>query len=156
MKLSYVQIFILRVAIAGLFLSLGINKYHEGWLTSPEQLAGSLNSFRQHASGAQLTYLDHVAIPYISIWSKLMTMGEFAVGVSMLLGLLVRLSSAVAIFMVINFHAATGNLFSLNFFGSPWAALLIAGLLAMFLSRAGRWIGIDTLLAKANAKGVLW
>src|SRR5437867_208717 len=132
MNISNIQLLILRLAIAGLFLSLGLGKYHEGWLQNPEQLASSLNNFHQHAGGAQLIYLDRVAIPYVNIWSKLMTIGEFAVGVSMLLGLMVRLSAACAIFMVINFHAATGNLFSLNYFGSPWAALLIAGLLAMF------------------------
>jgi uncharacterized membrane protein YphA (DoxX/SURF4 family) len=156
MKLSSIQLLILRAAIAGLFLSLGLEKYHEGWLQNPEHLAASLNNFHQHAGGAQLVYLERIAIPYANIWSKVMTIGEFAVGVSMLLGLLVRLSAASAIFMVMNFHAATGNLFSLNFFGSPWAALLIVSLLAMFLSRAGRWVGVDTLLAKSNAKGILW
>src|ERR1043165_1228550 len=121
MKLSNIQILILRLALAGLFLSLGLEKYHEGWLQNPEHLAGSLNNYKQHASGAQLFYIEHVAIPYSGLWSKLITVGELAVGVSMLLGLLVRLSAAAAILMVINLHAATGNLFTLNFFGSPWA-----------------------------------
>jgi H+/gluconate symporter-like permease len=58
--------------------------------------------------------------------------------------------------MVLNFHAANGNLFSLNFFGSPWAALLVAGLLVLFLARAGRWAGIDALLATWNAKSMFW
>src|SRR5437763_5234849 len=155
MKLSNIQIVILRLALGGLFLSLGLGKYHEGWLQTSEHLVTSLDNFKQHATGAQLFYIEHVAMPYAGAWSKLMTIGEFAVGVSMLLGLLVRCSAAAAIFMVINFHAATGNLYTLNFFGSPWAALLLACLLAMFLSCAGRWAGIDALLAKMNARGVL-
>ena len=156
MKLSNVQILILRLAIAGLFLSIGTDKYQEGWLTNSEHLAESLNNYHQRASGVQLIYLEHVAIPYVGLWSKLMAIGEFAVGVSLLLGLLVRFSSAVAIFMVLNFHAANGNLFTLNFFSSPWAAVLIACFLALFLASAGRWVGIDALLAKSNAKGILW
>ena len=156
MKLSNVQILILRLAIAGLFLSAGLDKYHEGWLTNSEHLLQSLNGFHQHATGFQLTYLERVAIPYAGLWSKLMTIGELALAVSLLLGLLVRCSSAVAVFMVINFHTANGNLFSLNFFSSPWAALLITGLVVMVLASAGRWAGIDAVLAKSNPKGILW
>ena len=156
MKLVNIQFLILRLALAGLFLSLGLEKYHEGWLQNSEHLVTTLNNFKQHAGGAQLFYLEHIALPYAGAWAKLIMIGEFAVGVSMLLGLLVRFSAAAAILMVINLHAATGNLYTLNFFGSPWAALLIASLLAMFLSSAGRWAGIDTLLAKLNPRGVLW
>src|SRR5258706_11731461 len=94
MTLSSIQFLILRLALAGLFLSLGLEKYHEGWLQNSEHLTGSLSNYKQHASGAQLFYIEHVALPYAGIWSKLMTVGEFAVGVSMLLGLLVRLSAA--------------------------------------------------------------
>jgi len=155
-KLSRVQIFILRLAIGGLFLSIGLQKYHEGWLSNPEPLKQSLSNFHQRAAGPQLTYLDAVAIPYAGLWSKLMTIGETAVGLSLLLGLLTRLSSLAGILMVLNFHAATGNLFSLNFFSSPWAGLPVAGLLVVLLARGGRWGGIDALLASSSPKGLLW
>ena len=156
MKLSTIQILLLRLALGGLFLHLGMGKINEGWLVNPQHLQESLNSLHQKAAGPQLMYLDNVAIPYAGIWSKLIATGETAVGISLLIGFLVRFSSAVALFMVINFHTATGNLFSLNFFGSPYAALLVAALLVAFLSRAGRWAGIDALLTKVNPKGMLW
>lgn len=156
MKLSNMQMLILRLAIAGLFLSIGIDKYREGWLTTSEHLAGSLNNYHQNAGNAQLTYLDQVALPYVGLWSKLIMVGELLLGASLLLGMLVRCSTALGIFMVLNFHAANGNLFTLNFFGSPWAALLIAGLLVLFLSRAGRWAGVDVLLATWNNKSFFW
>ena len=156
MRLSGVQIFILRVAIGALFLSLGYGKIHDGWLNSPEELNQSLNNFHQHASGPQLAYLDKVAIPYTGVWTRVMALGEAALGVSLLIGLMSRLSSLLGIFMVLNFHAATGNLFSLNFFGSPWAALLISGLLVVFLARGGRWGGLDALLAGSSSKSLMW
>ncbi|HEY6193011.1 MAG TPA: DoxX family membrane protein [Bacteroidota bacterium] len=156
MKLHTIQIFILRLAIGGLFLNLGLGKVHDGWLNNPEPLTSSLNNYHQRATGPQLYYLEHVAMPYERIWSTLMAVGETAVGVSLILGLLARLSSLIAIFMVLNFHAATGNLFSLNFFGSPWACLLLAGLLVVFLARGGRWGGVDAMLAASNPKGLLW
>ena len=156
MKISNIHILILRLAIAGLFLSIGLNKYREGWLTTSEHLVGSLSEYEQHAGGAQLTYLQQVAIPYAGIWSKCIVAGECLLGASLLLGFLVRSTAAFGLFMVLNFHAATGNLFSLNFFGSPWAAPLVAALLVLMLTRAGRWAGIDALLAKSNSKGILW
>ncbi|MBI1806148.1 MAG: DoxX family membrane protein [Ignavibacteria bacterium] len=156
MKFSNIQILLLRLAIGGLFLNAGLGKYNEGWLTNPAPLVKSLDEFHQHATGFHRHYLDYVALPYAGAWAKLMTVGELAVGVSLLLGLLVRLSSAMGIFMVLNFLAANGSLYSLNFFGSPWAALLLSGLLTLFLSRAGRWVGVDVLLAKSNSKGTLW
>ncbi len=156
MKVANIQILIIRLALAGLFLSLGWEKMHEGWLTSPQSLNEALATDRTHASGFQLQYLDVVAIPYAAVWSKLMVIGETALGISLLLGLLVRLSSLMAIIMVLNFYAANGSLYSLRFFGSPWSALLTGCLLVIFFARAGRWAGLDALLAKSNSKGILW
>ncbi len=156
MKTSAVQIFILRLAIGALFLSLGIGKIRSGWLNGPEDLNQSLNNFRQHATGLQMEYLDRVAIPYSGVWTRIMAIAETSLGVSLLIGLLTRLSTLLGIFMVLNFHAATGNLFSLNFFGSPWAALLIASLLVVFLAQGGRWGGLDALFAGSSSKSILW
>lgn len=156
MKLSNIQILIVRLALAGLFLHLGISKIDDGWLQSPEKLLDSLNNIHQKASGMHLWYLDSIAIPYASLWSKLMAIGESALGLSLLFGLLARLSSSIAIFMLLNFHAANGMLYSLNFFGSAWAGLLIASFVVIVLARGGRWLGTDALLAKAYPSGILW
>ena len=156
MKLSNVQILILRLVLAALFLHLGISKIYEGWLQSPEKLLGSLNNFHQKATGMQLAYLDNVAIPHADLWAKLMAIGETTIGVSLLLGLLVPLSSAMGILMVFNFHAANGTLYSLNFFGSSWAALIIASFFILFLAKAGRWNGIDQILGKKKERSFLW
>jgi uncharacterized membrane protein YphA (DoxX/SURF4 family) len=156
MKLQNIQILMLRLALAGLFLHLGIGKIHEGWLQSSAPLMESLHNYQQHATGFHLTYVTNIAIPYAGIWSKMMAIGETAVGISLLLGFFVRVSSAIGIIMVLNFHAATGNLYSLDFFGTPWAALIIAGFLATLLAGAGRWLGIDYMLAKTKSKSLLW
>ncbi len=156
MKPSNIQILVLRLALAGLFLHLGMDKVHEGWLTNPQQLTTSLSIFQQRATGYHLEYLNRVAIPYEALWSRLIAVGECAAGISLLIGLLVRFSSAIGIFMVLNFHAATGTLFSLSFFGTPSAALLVAGLLVTLLSCAGRWVGLDVLMAKSHPRSLLW
>ncbi|HUL44175.1 MAG TPA: DoxX family protein [Bacteroidota bacterium] len=156
MKLSTLQIFLLRIAIGALFLNLGLEKYHEGWLSNPQPLTASLQKYFEHAGGMELKYLTSIAIPYAPVWARLMTIGELAIGASFLLGLLTRFSAGVALFMILNFHAANGLLFGWGFFGSPYAALLFSGLLACFLARAGRWVGVDWWLAGINPKSWWW
>jgi uncharacterized membrane protein YphA (DoxX/SURF4 family) len=156
MKFSPIPILLLRLALGGLFLSLGWGKYQDGWLSTTEHLNKSLTGYLEHATGPQRVYLERVAMPLNDVWSRLITLGEFGLGVSLLLGFLTRLTTALGIFMVLNLHAATGNLFSLNFFESPWAALLIAVLLVLLICRAGRWAGVDQLLAKSNSSGIFW
>jgi len=156
MKPATVQIFLIRLAIGALFLHLGMEKYHEGWLWNSQPLADSLQRYLEHAGGLELKYLTTVAIPFAGLWAKLITVGELATGVSFLLGLLTRTSAGVALLMILNFHAANGLLFSWEFFGSPYAAFLTAGLVACFLARAGRWGGIDAWLAGRNSTSWWW
>ncbi len=156
MKSFDIQILLLRLALGALFLSIGIDKINGGWLTNSEPLVSSLAKYKETATGFQSSYLDVVAIPYPDVWSKLIALGEAAVGASLLLGLLARFSSLVGIFMVLNFHAANGNLYSWSFFQSPWAALVIICILMLFLARSGRIVGLDYYLAKSSPKNFLW
>ncbi len=36
MKVTNIQIFLIRLAIGGLFLNMGLEKYHSGWLSSSQ------------------------------------------------------------------------------------------------------------------------
>ena len=156
MKLVNIQLLLLRLALGGVFLSEGLDKINEGWLTDDKQLLDTLFNFHQRASVTQLVYLDKVAIPYAHIWAKLMAIGETAAGVSLLLGLLTRFTCVVGIFMVLNFHAANGNLYSLHFFGTAWGALIVVSFIILLIAKAGRWVGVDVALAKKYPKGILW
>ena len=154
MKPSNIQILLLRLVLGVLFAHLSMGKIHDGWLSNAEPIRQSLTNFQKNAGGIQLYYIEHVAMPYTGFWAKLITVGEACLAISFILGLLVRLSSAAGIFMVLNLHAATGNLFSWDFFSSPWAALLVTGFLILNLARAGRWVGLDALWPNSN--GMLW
>jgi len=156
MKTSNLQLVLLRLAIGALFLTIGLEKYSEGWLTNAAPLTESLQRYAEHPGSLQGVYLRTVALPLASFWSKAILLGELALGASLLLGLLVRSSSLAGVFMVVNLQAANGNLFSWSLFSSPWGAMLIAGLVAMFLSRAGRWAGLDAALARLNGRSAFW
>ena len=112
----------------------------------------SLFNYHQRAGLTQLVYLDKVAIPYAFLWAKLIAIGELAVGMSLILGLLTQVTCIVGIFMVLNFHAANGNLYSLNFFGSPWAALIIVCFIVLFMAKSGKYVGLDAKLGKKSPK----
>lgn len=150
MKLAPAVILILRLAVGIFFLYLGYTKIQSGWLLSSERLEKSLTNFEQNAPAVSKWYIAHVGKPGVNLWSKLIALGETALGVSLILGFLVRLSTLVGIIMVFNFHLANGTLFSLSFFGNPWASLVITTLLVLHMTRAGKKWGLDALLAKGR------
>jgi NADH dehydrogenase len=156
MKLTPAPILILRLAVAIFFLYSGYTKIENGWLTSSERLEKSLSSLEHNAPPASRWYIEHIGIPGVGLWTKLIPLGEAALGVSLLLGLLVRLSTFIGILTVLNFHLTNGTLLSVGFLGNPWAILVIASLLVLFLVRAGRSFGLDALIAKGKSKSFLY
>jgi NADH dehydrogenase len=156
MKLTPAPILLLRLAVAIFFLYLGYTKMSNGWLTSTDRLEKSLLSFGHNAPPASRWYIEHVGLPGVGLWAKLIPFGEAALGISLLLGLLVRLSTFIGILTVLNFHLTNGTLLSAGFLGNPWAILVIASLLVLFLVRAGRSFGMDALLSKGKPRSILY
>jgi uncharacterized membrane protein YphA (DoxX/SURF4 family) len=156
MKLTPAPIVILRLAVALFFLYLGYTKIETGWLTDSERLQKSLSSLEQNAPPVSKWYIEHVGKPGIDFWSKLIPLGETALGISLFLGLLVRLSTFIGMLTVLNFHLTSGALLSISILGNPSGTLVIASLLVLFLARAGRTVGIDALLAKGKSKSMLY
>jgi uncharacterized membrane protein YphA (DoxX/SURF4 family) len=156
MNPSPVPIVILRLAVALFFLYLGYTKIQTGWLTNSERLQKSLSSFEQNAPTTSKWYIEHVGKPGVDLWSKLIPLGETALGISLFLGLLVRLSTFIGILTVLNYQLANGALLSVGILGNPSAILVIASLLVLFLAMAGRTFGIDALLAKGKPRSMLF
>jgi len=148
MKLTPVSILILRLAVGILFLHLGYTKVQNGWLSSSGRLQKSLANYEQNAPPVSRWFIHNVAQPGVEVWSRCIAVGELALGVSLVLGLLVRLSTLVGMIVVFIFHLANGTLFSLGFFGNPWAILVLPLLLVLSMTRAGRRWGLDALLLK--------
>lgn len=156
MKPTPVPVVLLRIVIGALFFTIGYNKMHSGWLLTEDRLLPQLQTFLQNAGAPQAWYLQNIAMPFAGVWSKLIAAGETAIGVSLILGVLTRLSSLTAMVLLVNIYAANGELFSLAIFGTPWGAVLFAGVLVVFLARAGRWGGLDAVLAPTNPKSFFW
>lgn len=98
-------------------------------------------------------FVQQVVLPNASLFAALVTWGELLVGVSLILGLLTRLSSAVAFLLALNYMFAKGA-----WFWTPSSndAAVVAISLALLIGAAGRTFGMDTLLAKRWPRSPLW
>ncbi|NTW48662.1 MAG: DoxX family protein [Chlorobiales bacterium] len=84
-------------------------------------------------------YLEHFAIPFYLAIAWVVTLGELMVGLSLVLGLAVRINSAVALFILLNFAAGGYFQFHTSF------PLMFCALLFMCLP-SGQWFGLDKKL----------
>ena len=139
-----------RIAIGLFFLAQGLNKLD--WYSSSELLRTSLDRYAQNPPALTSFYQTHVAYPGIEAWSRMIPTGEMLIGVALLLGLLTQPTLIIAMVMVINFHLANGNLFSTQFFYNPYALVLLAALIILFVSRSGSAFAIDASSRKKVSK----
>ena len=97
------------------------------------------------------SFIDGVILPIRHIFAPFQLVAEFTLGLALLLGGFTRLFSLAGIFFLANTFLGT--------FGHdwPWAYLMPIGILAVvFLTQAGRAIGVDGLLHKKfGDKGLL-
>jgi thiosulfate dehydrogenase [quinone] large subunit len=141
---------ILRVYTGIFFLRAGLEKVHNGFLDAPI-LQGILNKWIQAGSGhpQYVEFLQHWVMPHWQVFSHLVVFGEIFVGISFILGFMVRPAAITAIFMNCNFILAAGvEAQVIN-------ALLIAINLTLLLLSAGRCIGFDYYFYK-RVRGIWW
>lgn len=90
--------------LMGTFLIfMGIDKVT--WLMDDAFLTGRLYEWLETAPPASRWYLETVVIPGAPVFARLVLLGELAAGTALVCGFRVRLASAVAFLMVLNFHS---------------------------------------------------
>ena len=119
----------------GLFLILMAGQ-KVGWLLDSSALMAELERWRGLASGSSLRYLEAVCIPYAPIFARIVPLAEFAAGAALMVGFSVRLTAALALLMVLNFHFASGIMFTWGYLWNGYGPPVVGGLLA--LSIGGR------------------
>jgi thiosulfate dehydrogenase [quinone] large subunit len=134
-----------RVMAGLFFLQFGLQKLTPAFL-SGQQLVRQLS----RASGDPLSWHRHFILgtvaPHAHQFAYLVAFGEIALGVSLILGLLVRLSSIFGMFHNLNIYFAIalpnrGPQVGLN-------RIYIAMELVFLLASAGRALGIDAILKR--------
>lgn len=138
-----------RLYMGYMFLTGGWKKLVEMGLLKPgtlDEMLGKMGANAFHLPWYQ-HFIDSVVLPHGQVFGYLVTFGELALGISLLLGLMVRFSAVVGMFMTLNFFLASG---------SPLAAMFFFTLLTMCLAAAGRSLGLDAYLHRAFPRMPFW
>lgn len=110
---------VLRILIGAFFLAQGLSKLR--WFIDTSILAGQLAAWRHDAVAGTISaqYLERIALPYASLFARLVPIGEIASGIALVLGFRTSLFALLAFFMVANFHVAGGTIFHSAFLTNP-------------------------------------
>ena len=130
----------LRLFMGVFFVAAGVNKLRQGWPWSDrlrEVFEDHLLELDPEAFGAM--FLDHVGIPFYMPIAWVITFGELAAGIGLLLGLASRWFGVLAFWLI--FMIGVGGYYD--------ASLLPLGLMCAIViaSRSGHYLGLDRRLA---------
>jgi uncharacterized membrane protein YphA (DoxX/SURF4 family) len=139
---------LLRIMLGVLFLTTWASNLSKGFYTPDGLLEFFTHVFPQSANPLAwyAAFIEGVILPVRGIFAPFQLVGEFLLGLFLLLGLLTPWTSAAAAFFILNTFLAT--------FGHdwPWSYATILGILfVVFFTRAGRSLGLDARLV--NRRG---
>jgi uncharacterized membrane protein YphA (DoxX/SURF4 family) len=122
---------ILRIAIGIFFIFEGIGKIR--WFADPSILAGQLDGWLHAVPAGSVShaYLQRVAIPGVTVFARLVPLGEMTAGVAMVLGFWTPFFAFVAFFMALNFQFASGALFRYSILTSGYGLPVLGSTLAL-------------------------
>ena len=131
-------IVILRICIGIFFIFEGLGKIR--WITDSSVLAGQFTTWSQAAPPGSISqwYLHRVATPGVTIFARIVPLGELLSGLAMVVGFWTPLFAFVAFFMALNFHVAGGTLFKYSFLTNGYGLPVLGSTLALALAGGGR------------------
>lgn len=146
----YVRAFLgvfVRYFMGVFFFAAGVNKLFQGWPWSTrvrEVFEDHLLELDPEAFGAM--FLEHIGIPFYLPIGWVVTFGEIAAGVGLLLGLATRWSGGLALWLI--FMIGVGGYYD--------ASLLPLGLMCVIIivSRSGHYLGLDRRLALQHPSAI--
>ena len=142
---------LLRVYLGVVFLVSAVPKLQQDFTPG---LTGLVQQVAlQKAHQFYRPFLEQVVLPNAPVFAALVTWAELFVGVTLILGLLTRLSAAVALVLALNYLFAKGA-----WFWTPSSndAAFVAIALALLIGAAGRTLGVDALLARRWPRSPFW
>ena len=128
--------------VMGVFLVfMGLNK--TAWLTDSGLLLDELERWRELAPSVSRWYLEMLAIPGAPVFARLVLFGELSTGVALVLGYRVQVAATVAFMMVLNFHFASGIMFTYGYLTNGYGLPVLGGLLALAIGGARLPFGVS-------------
>ncbi|PDW02458.1 DoxX family membrane protein [Candidatus Viridilinea mediisalina] len=135
-KVAVGTVLALRYTFGAFFLYGAYHKITQGWLSSPvmrEHFVQRLSEIDPESFSA--AYLRHFAIPYYRPVAWVLTIGQVIVAVSMLLGIAVRPSALIALFLLSNITAG-------SFTNATMPPFFVVSFL-LLATPSGHWLGLD-------------
>ena len=122
---------LLRICIGIFFLFEGIGKI--GWLTDTSILSGQLAGWAQAVPAASWNhlYLEKVAMPYVTVFARLVPLGELTTGLALIAGFWTPLFAFLGFFMALNFQFASGALFKYSILTSGYGLPVLGATLGL-------------------------
>lgn len=122
---------LLRIFIGVFFIFEGLGKIR--WFVNTSQLAGMFSSWSQTAAPGSVSqwYLEHIAVPGLSVFARLVPLGEITSGLALVLGFWTPFFAFVAFFMALNFQIAGGAVFKYSFLTSGYGLPVLGATLAL-------------------------
>ncbi len=122
---------LLRIFIGVFFIFEGVGKVR--WFLDTSQLAGMFSSWAQAAApgSASQWYLQHIALPGLSVFARIVPLGEISSGLALVFGFWTPFFAFVAFFMALNFQIASGALFKYSFLTSGYGLPVLGATLAL-------------------------
>src|SRR5438477_12923985 len=124
---------LLRICIGTFFVFEGLGKIR--WFLDASSLAGMFSTWSQAAAPGSVShwYLQHVAVPGLQVFARLVPLGEMTSGLALVLGVWTPLFAVVAFLMALNFQIASGAVFKYSFLTSGYGLPVLGATLALAL-----------------------
>jgi uncharacterized membrane protein YphA (DoxX/SURF4 family) len=141
----------LRLYVGYYLLHQGIRKYQRGfphgdWIGRQIGDLATVEIYQWYR-----TFLIEYVVSHREVFGYLITSGEILAGAALLLGLLTRFSASIALFMLINYYLGPGM--ARGGVSMAQQQMFIIALVIIFLSNAGRSLGLDGLIFSSKGKG---
>jgi uncharacterized membrane protein YphA (DoxX/SURF4 family) len=122
---------VLRICIGVFFVFEGLGKVR--WFADPSLLAARLADWHQAAPAGSISawYLQRVAEPYVTIFARLVPLGEIVTGVALVVGFWTTLFAFIGFFMALNFQLAGNMVFKYAFLTSGYGLPVLGSTLAL-------------------------
>ena len=120
---------ILSVALGVFLIFMGLDKID--WLMDSGFLTRRFQEWRGTVRPLARWYLDTVALPGAPVFARVVVLAELSAGTALVLGLKVRLTAALALLMVLNFHVASDVIFRYSYLTNAYGLPVLGGLLAL-------------------------
>lgn len=121
----------LRIFLGVFFLFMGIGKI--AWLTDASLLAKQLAEWMESAGPLSRWYVQTICLPGAPVFARVVPLAEVSTGLALMLGIYTRPAATLALLMLLNFHFASGIIFTYGYLTNGYGLPVLGGLLALSL-----------------------